>query len=421
MRAIRSFIVLLLLWGIPTRGQTIGETLPPWQAGYLDIHHISTGRGDCAYAVFPDGTSMLIDAGDTSDTHPRTVSERNTPRMPNTDKSVSEWIVDYIHQFAPKKEKSELDYALITHYHDDHFGELDPLTPHAQKGGYALTGIMGVGHGIPIKTLIDRGYDFPLDLKDPTIQKRFGDDKFGMIPTLRELWKFTEYHTQNGLEHETLIAGSSTQIALRYQAEAYPDFSVRNIAVNGQIWTGEGEKTYALFKSGDYPGENPLSSCIKISYGAFDYFTGGDISGIDGLGQTDFNSVESHIAPVVGPVDVATLNHHGNRDSQNPYYVRSLRPRVWVQQLWSSDHPGEEVLRRILSTKTYPGPRDIFSTAMLTPNKLVIGGKLDRYKSQQGHILIRVAPGGSQYWVYILNDRNPTREITNIFGPYGSR
>ncbi|PCE66668.1 MBL fold metallo-hydrolase [Sediminicola luteus] len=421
MRTIRLIIVLLLLWGMPAKAQTIGGTLPPWQEGYLDIHHLSTGRGDCAYAVFPDGTSLLIDAGDTSDTHPRTVSERNTPRMPNADKSVSEWIVGYIQQFAPKKEKPELDYALITHYHDDHFGELDALRPRANDGDYALTGIMGVGHGIPIKTLIDRGYEYPLNLKDPEVQKRFGGDKFGMIPTLKELWKFTDYHAKNGLEHETLIAGSDTQIAMRYRPEAFPEFSVRNIAVNGQIWTGEGEKTYALFKSGDYPGENPLSSCIKISYGAFDYFTGGDIGGIDGLGQTDFNSVESHIAPVVGPVDVATLNHHGNRDSQNPFYVRSLRPRIWVQQLWSSDHPGEEVLRRILSTQTYPGPRDVFSTAMLTPNKLVIGGKLDRYKSQQGHILIRVVPGGSQYWVYILNDRNPKREITKIFGPYGSR
>ena len=40
------------------------EYLPEWQAGYLDIHQISTGRGNAAYLIFPDGTTMLLDAGD---------------------------------------------------------------------------------------------------------------------------------------------------------------------------------------------------------------------------------------------------------------------------------------------------------------------------------------------------------------------
>lgn len=31
------------------------EYLPEWQAGYLDIHQISTGRGNAAYLIFPDG------------------------------------------------------------------------------------------------------------------------------------------------------------------------------------------------------------------------------------------------------------------------------------------------------------------------------------------------------------------------------
>ena len=32
------------------------EALPPWTKGYLYIHHISTGRGNSAYLVMPDGT-----------------------------------------------------------------------------------------------------------------------------------------------------------------------------------------------------------------------------------------------------------------------------------------------------------------------------------------------------------------------------
>ena len=38
--------------------------LPKWEKGYLDIHHINTGRGSCAFLILPDGTNMMIDAGD---------------------------------------------------------------------------------------------------------------------------------------------------------------------------------------------------------------------------------------------------------------------------------------------------------------------------------------------------------------------
>src|SRR5581483_1941370 len=49
----------------PSRMPETTGTLPPWTAGYLYIHHISTGRGNSAYIVMPDGTTLLIDAGET--------------------------------------------------------------------------------------------------------------------------------------------------------------------------------------------------------------------------------------------------------------------------------------------------------------------------------------------------------------------
>ena len=40
------------------------EYLPKWQEGYMDIHTIATGRGDATFIVMPDGTTLMIDAGD---------------------------------------------------------------------------------------------------------------------------------------------------------------------------------------------------------------------------------------------------------------------------------------------------------------------------------------------------------------------
>jgi hypothetical protein len=399
------------------------QQLPAWQPGFLDIHHINTGRGDAAFMVFPDGTTMLVDAGDMSETHPRTTSSRNAQLVPNRSKTAPQWIVDYIDQFLPKTQERKLDYALITHYHDDHFGEIDSLRKIA-SGGYQLTGIMEVGTLIPIKKLIDRGFEFPINLKDSKVQaeERFSSDAYGMIPTLKEYWKFIDYQAKKiGLVNEPLNVGRSDQIVLKNNPKDYPEFSIQNIASNGNIWTGYDDSFYPLFKQGEYPGENPFSNGIRIDYGKFNYYTGGDISGIDGMGQTNLDALESHVAPVIGPVDVATLNHHGNRDSQNPFYVRTIRPRVWIQQNWTADHPGEEVLRRITSTQLYPGERDIFSTIMLQGTKDVIGGRLDQYKSQKGHIVIRVYNHGNSYDIYVLNDSSEEREILAKYGPYEAR
>ncbi len=389
-----------------------------WEKGWLDIHHISTGRGDAAYFIFPDATTLLVDAGDMSETHPRALSPRNTKRLPNTSRSAPEWIVDYIKQFAPKNQEPHLDYVLITHYHDDHFGEMDSTRTIVDKSNYALTGITEVGHYLPIGTLLDRGSEYPVDLRDEKIQAEFKKQGAGgTIATLKNYWKFVEHQSKaNGMLHATLEGGKLDQIRLRNTPTDFPDFQVRNIAVNGTIWSGEGEQFFSLFRQGEYPGENPLSSCIKISYGKFDYFTGGVISGVDEYGDTEFESVESNIAPVVGPVDIATLNHHGNRDSQNKYYVRSMRPRVWISQVWSSDHPDNNVLRRLLSKKLYPGERDLFSTAILQPNKDVIGELLNRYKSQQGHIVVRVHNKGDSYTIFVLNDQSESREVIAKFG-----
>jgi hypothetical protein len=170
------------------------------------------------------------------------------------------------------------------------------------------------------------------------------------------------------------------------------------------------------------PGENQLSNALRIDYGDFRYYAGGDNPGVADLGAPKWNDVETPMTKAIGEVDVAVMDHHGNRDSHNEYSIKTLRPRVWIQQTWSSDHPGHEVLRRVTSEYLYPGPRDLFATNMLEANKLVIGPALERsYKSMDGHIVLRVMPGGKTYYVIILNDENEVNEVKSIHGPYDTK
>jgi hypothetical protein len=75
----------------------------------------------------------------------------------------------------------------------------------------------------------------------------------------------------------------------------------------------------------------------------------------------------------------------------------------------------------MFSDRLYPGPRDIFATNMLDANRLVIGPLLDRLKSAQGHIVIRVEPGGATFRVIVLDDAAETYRVKTVHGPYQSR
>jgi len=418
MKRFFFFAVLALLCAAPAGA----EQMPPWREGYLDIHHISTGMGNAAFLVLPDGTTMLIDAGAADQDFARSVAPlKSFPPKPDATRSPAAWIADYIRQFAPAGRKAELDYALITHFHTDHMGTLTEASPPSANGPYRLTGITEVADLLPIRTLVDRAapdYTVPVDLRGC----REGHDG----QSLANYLAFVDWRTAHGQAVAGLAAGRLDQIALTHAKDRFPGFHIRNIAASGRIWTGRGEEAFDYIPVGDIKDcrfdENPFSTVLKLSYGKFSYYTGGDIPGVPNYDQPYWRDVETPVAAVVGPVAVMVLDHHGNRDTVNANILRGLRPRVIVQQNWLSAQPGEEVVNRMASQGLYPGPRDVFATGMAEESRIAIGPLMDRiYKSYHGHVVVRVEPGGDSYRVFILDDDDPHRGVKQMFGPYLSQ
>ena len=82
--------------------------------------------------------------------------------------------------------------------------------------------------------MLDRGwpdYNYPAPLNDATVTnyRAFLD------------WQ----RKNNGMQVERLKPGRKDQIVLRRDAAKYPNFEVRNIAANGEVWTGAGTNTRA--------------------------------------------------------------------------------------------------------------------------------------------------------------------------------
>ncbi|WP_128546318.1 MBL fold metallo-hydrolase [Larkinella soli] len=410
--------------------QTIGRPLNPWQEGSVEIHFIHTGRGNCSFFILPDGTTFLVDPGEQDPTDPRTLSARQTPLVPDYTKRPYEWIADYIRQYMPAGRPPELDHVLITHYHDDHYGHLYAGAPYDTAGRYYKTGITGLGSELPIRHLMDRGATYPYDFRSEAVRKRFQESKDGreVMATLDNYWKFLEVQQKRSrMRYEVFKVGSNRQIAMVRNPQRYPAFSITNTYSNGDVWTGQEVKhIFPDFRDAapnvPRPGENQVSCGFRLSYGPFDFYTNTDISGMAELGLPDWYNVESKVAPYLGEMDVITTNHHANTDAMNVDYLRALKPRVIIQEVWSSDHPGHDAFRRMTSRWVYPGERDLFATAMLEANKTVIGPALENtYKSTEGHVVVRVEPGGRQYRIFVLNHRSRGREVLKEFGPYQSK
>lgn len=392
--------------------QRPGEVVPAWSEGTLDIHHINTGKGNATFFLLPDGTSMLVDAGAAG-----REGSRGVPARPDASRKPGEWIARYVRQMLGMAgRETELDYVILTHFHDDHIGRVDRDAKRSPSGAYVLTGITEVGEHLPIRRIFDRGwpgYDFPYPVRD------------AMVENYRAFLKLQV--EKNGMKVERFQVGRNDQFVLLRAKGKYPNFEIRNVVGNTIVWTGVGNNTrqnwpdFAGLKPEQMPGENPLSLGFRLSYGNFDYGSFGDIPGAAPDAAAPWQDMETPVARAVGPVEALLLDHHGNRDSTNAFFLSSLQPQVVLLHAWAANHPGEDVLHRIFSTHLYPGKRDFFSTNMAQANRDVIGSQMEQMKSQQGHILLRVAPGGESFLVIVLDDSAETFRVKAVFGPYRSR
>ncbi len=387
----------------------VGDVLPAWTFGTLDIHQIATGRGNAGFMMFPDGTSVLIDAGDQGETE-------YADQRPNPSRTPAQWIARYVRRMLSQADTTapvRLDYAVLTHFHPDHMGRIDGKEPASTFGDYRLRGITEVAEDIPYARLIDRGDTY---LPPP-------DD--AMFQNYR---KFTEAQTRAGrMTVITAQAGSASQLVPVRKPAALTDFEARIISVNDRVWSGQSNETKVRFPAletikvaDDRPTENMCSVTMRLRYGKFDYFTGGDIAGYPVPGAPAWHDVESDIARAIGPTDVHVVNHHGSIEEENLFWLATLKSRVMIVPAWAATHPSPDVLKRMLSKRVYPQDRDIFITIFRKETQATIGARATQVASSHGHVVVRVEPGGARYWVLVLDDEAETYKILSVHGPYAA-
>lgn len=373
----------------------VGETLPAWSEGMLDIHAVNTARGECTFFILPDGTTMVVDAGEFIH---QSKNLRNDAQRPNEFTRPADTYANYMRHFSPRKDS--IDYFMLSHFHMDHMGQLEPEYSVSPNGNYIESGLTALYDRMPFRTIIDRAYpDFD------AIEVKARSEK-----SLDNYRKFLECHIKKGnLKAEALKLGSEKQISLQYNPQKYSSCKIKNLCANGYVWK-EG-KPFNCYEPGEIR-ENGASCGFLLSYGDFDYLTAGDLNG----GNTD---TQKTLAEAVGKeIEATKSNHHLSPKTMNEATMAILKPQVMVTQSFyvRTIQPDQEIIQKIATGKT----RQYFTNI----DNSLIETNPEVYKNCAaigGHVVIRVMPGGKEFYVIMLDDTDNAYRVKSIDGPFKSK
>jgi len=390
----------------PTPGQTIavGDVLPDWEEGCFDIHFINSGRGECCFYIFPDGTTMLVDAGELTLTY----GDGPCPQRPNSSIRPYETYARYIKHFLPQGQNA-IDYCAPSHFHIDHIGQPEVATE-TSPVGYRKAGLLALFDLVPYSHVIDNAY--PGYVEDDVTAALDGG--------LAEDWgKFVTWGVKEGKFTGARFTPGTEQMVMLYNKDAHKDFKVFNICANGFVWAKNGQGNGYLGGKKSDKG-NPSCCGFHVTYGKFDYVACGDLT------STSQNLFAAYYRDFIGDakLDAFKTHHHlGANSWGSKMQEYNFNPRVVLNCSMYQGQPNPDMLNNVLNNVA-PFPfwvKDFFTT---NGHENAVAANRELYNKvagYNGHIVLRVAKGGDTFNVYMLDDTNFEYRVKSIHGPYTSR
>ncbi len=183
-------------------------------------------------------------------------------------------------------------YTVCSHYHSDHLGGLDTVLS-----------------TLPFQVALDRG-----NVNTPTTIS------------------FNDYVAAAGARRQPVVDGNTYALG--------GGATMTCVAANGQIAGG------GFVNPAQAQQENARSVVVRIDYGDFSMWIGGDVTG----GGNSTADVEGPAAVACGDIDVYKLNHHGSNTSTSPGLLSALSPELCVVSCGDGNgygHPTATVTNRI--------------------------------------------------------------------------
>jgi beta-lactamase superfamily II metal-dependent hydrolase/phosphatidylserine/phosphatidylglycerophosphate/cardiolipin synthase-like enzyme len=271
---------------IPTPSPTMTSTPTPTRTpsatpmptftptpGNLEIHHIQALNSDATLIISPTRKTMLIDACG--------AGQGFTTVLPHVIRALK------------RRGAEGLDYIIASNYRADRIGGIDEVI-------YGLDREPGTYDDLlPALAVYDRGW-------------------------LSEGREYDDYIRAADEKRATIQDG--TVIDLGYGV------TVACVGVNGNGTLASPYLAYGI--TGHDPeklyAEEDFSVALKITYGDFSYFTGGDLPGLAAAQEPYYHDIETSLASEVGQVDIYRVNQRGSRFSSNQAFVNALNPAASI-------------------------------------------------------------------------------------------
>lgn len=245
----------------------------------LDIYFIDVEGGQATLIVTPRGESLLVDTGFAG----QGGTFASAPGDPAQARDANRILTA-----ARAAGVKRIDVLLITHFHADHDG-----------------GVTELVQLLPIRTFVD--HDRPL----PAVESVKGSlAAFGWYESARAKGRHIavipgQHLPLKGVKSVVVSSGGETITA------PLPGAGSMNRDCGSSEVTAE------------EPNENPRSTGVLLTFGAFRFLDVGDLTGAP---LFDLACPRDRI----GPVDVYLVAHHGNGDAADPGTFAAFRPRVAI-------------------------------------------------------------------------------------------
>ena len=387
-----------------------GKPWQGWKEGQFQIHFIYTGVAESMFLIFPDGTTMLLDCGD-FDALAR--GEKAVPLLPSAERHSGEWIARYVTRVNPAV--TDVDYMLLTHYHNDHAGSDRSYAEKQIRDGeeYCLSGFSQAAETLNFRKAIDRCWP---DYDDPLPNATAGGDP-DTVAHMKRFYSYMQKH--RGLQIEKFRLGATDQIVQLHNPSKFPQFQVRNICANGRIAAEDGTVTdlFEAYKTKNPKklNENAMSLGLVFRYGGFRFYTAGHFSA--GFQEPDGTRrfIEDDLAGVCSHVNVAKVNHHGH-NSMSRKLVAALSPQVWVSCVWDQLHNLPGTMELLSDRSIYPGNRIICPTIMPAERRAKDGNPewmkdVAPESFEGGHVVVNVEKSGRRYSVSWLTAQDESMTV----------
>ena len=256
--------------------------------GTLEIYFIDVEGGAATLLVTPAGESVLIDSG-YPDNHGRDLDR-------------------IIHVAKDVESLTQIDHAVVSHWHLDHYGN------HA-----ALKAKFGIG------TFWDRG------IPDELAEDRQYPDRIAA------------YRAASQNASKALHIGDSLPLKSGKTA-----LTVRVMTSAREVVTGEGDANPFADRHQAQPNDptdNSASLSLLFGFGSFRFLTCGDLT---------WNTEAKLVTPrnPVGQVDLFMVTHHGLDTSNNPAMVLAIDPVVAVMCNGPKKGGAEQTMKTLNEVKS---------------------------------------------------------------------